>query len=173
MVREYGELYGIRSVINRCGVLTGPWQMGKVDQGVVVLWVARHFWKGKLGYFGYGAEGKQVRDILHISDLFELLDYQVNHLNEMNGQTFNVGGGREVSISLKELTGLCEKITGNKIEIEKVPENRPADIRIYLTDNSKVTKATGWQPKTNPEQIIEDIYNWISENREQLKDILG
>lgn len=173
LIKEYNELFGLKAVVNRCGVLTGPWQMGKVDQGVIVLWVARHFWQGKLGYFGYGGEGKQVRDILHIDDLYDLVDYQIHHMDQMNGQTFNVGGGTEISVSLKELTALCEKVTGNSIEINKVPETRTADIRIYITDNSKVTAATGWKPKKGPEQIISDIYDWIKDNQHQLKNILN
>lgn len=60
LITEYNQFYKIKTVVNRCGVLTGPWQMGKVDQGVIVLWMARHFWKQDLGYFGYGGTGKQV-----------------------------------------------------------------------------------------------------------------
>ena len=45
-------------VVNRCVVLTGPWQMGKVDQGVIVLWLARHFFGGVLEYIGYRGSGK-------------------------------------------------------------------------------------------------------------------
>ena len=60
-------------VINRCGVIAGPWQMGKVDQGVVALWVAKHHFEQELSYIGYGGAGKQVRDVLHIDDLLELV----------------------------------------------------------------------------------------------------
>jgi len=172
-VKEYGETYGIKTIVNRCGVLTGPWQMGKLDQGVIVLWVARHFWKSDLNYIGYGGEGKQVRDLLHINDLFELVDHQSNNFEKLNGQTFNVGGSREVSLSLKELTQLCEEVTGNHINIHKIVENRPADIKLYITDNSKVTAATGWVPKTNPRQIVQDIYDWIKNNEDALKNILN
>ncbi|MBF0317704.1 MAG: NAD-dependent epimerase/dehydratase family protein, partial [Nitrospirae bacterium] len=45
ILQEYVDIYGIKGIINRCGVLTGPWQFGKVDQGVIVHWVARHFWR--------------------------------------------------------------------------------------------------------------------------------
>ena len=147
--------------------------MGKVDQGVVVLWVARHLWKKKLNYIGYGGTGKQVRDILHIKDLFELIDYQAHNLDKVNGETFNVGGGNDVSISLQELTLLCEKITGNKINIEKIADNRMADVRIYVTDNTKVNRHTGWKPKTSPQQIIKDIYEWLIANEKKLKYILS
>jgi CDP-paratose 2-epimerase len=173
MIQEYQALTGMKTVINRCGVLTGPWQMGKVDQGVIVLWVARHIFNGKLGYFGYGGTGKQVRDILHIDDLFRLVDWQIHHLDEVNGEIFNAGGGAETSISLQELTALCEKITGNKIPITSVPENRAADIRIYLTDNTYVTKKTGWKPEIKPEQIIREIAEWIQQHRKQLEPILS
>ena len=171
-IQEYKQFFGLRTVINRCGVLTGPWQMGKIDQGVVVLWLAKHFWKQQLSYIGYGGEGKQVRDMLHTDDLFRLIDWQMHNLDKVNGEIFNVGGGREISVSLKELTAFCQQITGNTIPINKIPENRTADIRIYITDNSKVTERTGWKPEILPKQIFEDIFSWMKENAAQLEMIL-
>ena len=172
LIQEYNKFYGLKTIINRCGVLTGAWQMGKVDQGVVVLWLARHFWQQDLGYFGYGGMGKQVRDILHIDDLFRLIDYQIHHIDNLNNEIFNVGGGLETSISLCELTARCRKITGNEILIKSVPENRQADIRIYVTDNSKISKATNWKPEIKVEEILADIYNWIKNNESSLQNIL-
>lgn len=172
-VQEYHSNFGLNSVINRCGVLTGPYQMGKIDQGVIVLWLARHFWKGKLSYIGHGGKGMQVRDILHIKDLYNLLDFQIHNINKVNGEIFNIGGGNKVSVSLKELTEYCEDITGNKIEIESVIKNRPADIPIYLSDYSKVNKICSWEPQINVHNILEDIYKWIKGNENELKPILG
>jgi CDP-paratose 2-epimerase len=172
LIREFKQFYGIRTVINRCGVLTGPWQMGKVDQGVLVLWVARHYWKKKLAYLGYGGGGKQVRDILHIHDFFELIDHQIHHMDELNGQLFNVGGGTGTSVSLKELTALCQQVTGNTIEIDEINEDRTADIRIYISDNSLVHATTGWAPTVTVAQTVADVHSWIKENEAILKPIL-
>lgn len=172
LIEEYTALAGLKTVVNRCGVITGPRQMGKVDQGVVVLWLAKHYWKQKLSYIGYEGTGKQTRDILHINDLFNLVDYQSHNIDTLNGEVFNVGGGNEVSISLLELTQLCEEITGNKIEISRIPETRAADIRLYITDNSYVTSKTGWKPEISPKQIISDIFAWIKENESDLEKIL-
>ncbi|MBI4689939.1 MAG: NAD-dependent epimerase/dehydratase family protein [Nitrospirae bacterium] len=172
LLNEYIQMYGIRGVINRCGVLTGPWQMGKVDQGFVVLWIARHIYKGKLSYFGFGGNGKQVRDILHVSDLYDLLVRQIKDMNIHNGQTYNVGGARENSISLCELTEYCEKLTGNKIGIESVIEDRIADIPYYISDCSKVREATGWKPRISTSEIIREIADWINKNKEILRPIL-
>lgn len=173
LIQEYHHFYGLRTVINRCGILAGPWQMGKVDQGVVVLWVARHFWQQPLGYFGFGGTGKQVRDVLHIDDLFDLVNYQLQHLEQVSGHTLNAGGGRPTSVSLQELTALCQRATGHAVPISSQVENRQADIAIYLTDNARVTALTGWQPRRSAEQIVEDVYRWLRDHEAQLKPILA
>ena len=173
IIQEYNEMYGVRAVINRCGVLTGPWQMGKVDQGVIVLWVAKHFFRQPLSYIGYGGEGKQVRDILHVRDLYRLLEIQIRDMDIHNGEIYNVGGGLEKSLSLLELTQLCQKYVGNSIPIKSIPENRVGDIRIYITDNSKVTEKTGWKPEISTDKIIEEITDWIRDNSEKLQPILS
>lgn len=173
LIQEYVEFYGLKAVINRCGVLTGPWQMGKIDQGVIVLWLAKHYWKNDLSYIGFGGEGKQVRDILHINDLFDLINLQIQDIDIYSGEIFNVGGGIETSVSLKELTSHCEKITGNKIQIKKVKENRSADIPIYITDNTKIRNMSGWQPKIRTEEILSDVFLWLRENENNVKKLLN
>jgi CDP-paratose 2-epimerase len=173
LLQEYIETYGIRGVINRCGVLTGSWQMGKVDQGVVVLWVAKHLFNKSLSYIGYGGKGKQVRDILHVKDLYRLLEIQINDMDSHNSEIYNVGGGLERTVSLLELTRICQEYTGHKIPIESVNEDRRGDIRIYITDNSKITERTGWKPQISVDQIIQEISSWIEKNSEQLRPILA
>jgi CDP-paratose 2-epimerase len=172
LIQEYNEFYGLKTVINRCGVLTGPWQMGKIDQGVMVLWIAKHFFEQQLAYIGYGGNGKQTRDMLHVRDLYRLIDWQIHNIDKINGEILNAGGGVEVSASLQELTKICQKVTGKTIPISRVAENRPADIRLYVTDNSKVTALTGWKPEIGIEQIVEEITAWLAENREALEPIL-
>lgn len=172
ILKEYQEFYNLKSVVNRMGVIAGPNQMGKVDQGVSVLWMAAHFWKKPLAYFGFGGLGKQVRDILHIDDLCKLIEMQIENFEMFNTGTFNIGGGLANSLSLKEMTHLCEVISGNKISIASIEETRKADIRIYITDNHKITTLTGWKPEKNLNQIFEDIYNWIKLEETKLKSIL-
>jgi CDP-paratose 2-epimerase len=172
LIAEYNHFYGLKTVINRCGVLTGPWQMGKIDQGVMVLWVARHFWKKPLSYIGYGGQGKQVRDMLHVNDLFRLIDIQIHQIEKYSSRTLNVGGGDRISLSLRELTDICKQVTGNTISIESVEEERQADIRIYITDNTEVNHLSGWEPQISPLQIVEEVFEWIRENESDLKPIL-
>ena len=171
-IQEYAAFYGLKAAITRFGVIAGPRQMGKTDQGVVTLWMAKHYWKQSLKYIGYGGTGKQVRDLLHVDDVVSLIDLQIHQIEKFEGKIYNVGGGIENSASLLEMTSICEKITGNKIQIDSEVETRAADLRIYITDNSLIEKEIGWKPTKSVEQIFTDIYHWIKENENQLESIL-
>jgi CDP-paratose 2-epimerase len=171
-IQEYAAFYGLQAAITRFGVIAGPRQMGKTDQGVVTLWMAKHYWNQSLKYIGYGGTGKQVRDILHVDDLVELIDLQIHQIEKFTGKIYNVGGGLENSASLLEMTQICEKITGNTISIASEAVTRTADLRIFVTDNTKIETETGWKPKKSVATVFQDIYHWIKENESQLENIL-
>ncbi len=164
ILEEYADMYGLRYVIDRCGVITGPWQMGKVDQGVFALWMGRHHFKRPLSFIGYGGTGKQVRDFIAIDELGDLVLDQIDRMETLPHRTYNVGGGVASSLSLLELTALCEEITGNRVEMTRVAENRPADVRLYITDNARVSADLGWSPRRTPRETLAQIHAWIREN---------
>jgi CDP-paratose 2-epimerase len=172
LIQEYVFSYGMRALINRCGVIAGPWQMGKVDQGVITLWVARHYFGRPLHYSGFGGQGKQVRDILHVYDLFDLLLLQLEAPERWDGQIYNIGGGNDVSVSLRELTELCIQETGKNVPIASVPETAGVDLRVYVTDTGKAEVDFGWRPTRGSARIIHDIRSWIEEHEETLQSIL-
>ncbi|MFN4854379.1 MAG: NAD-dependent epimerase/dehydratase family protein [Bacteroidota bacterium] len=172
LIQEYAEFYKLDAAITRFGVIAGPRQMGKTDQGVVTLWMARHYWKSPLKYIGYGGMGKQVRDILHVDDLVRLVDMQIHDIRRFQNKIYNAGGGLQNSASLLEMTAICEKITGNKITISREQENRPADLRLFITNHSQLTESTGWRPQKSVEDVFVDIFAWIGKNEKQLKTIL-
>lgn len=173
MALEYADAYGFRCVVNRCGLISGPRQMGKSDQGVIVLWLASHYFGRPLRYIGFGGSGKQVRDVLHIADFCDLVVEQVRDFERYAGRPLNVGGGAENSVSLLEATGLCAAVTGRRIEIAPSPEHRPADVKLYISDNSRVSAINGWRPKRNLRGCLEDIHAWLRANEKSLKSVLG
>ena len=160
------------AVINRCGILAGPWQMGKVDQGVITLWVAHHYFGRPLRYIGFGGRAKQVRDLLHVDDLFDLLVLQLAVPAVWDGRIYNIGGGNDVSVSLRELTELCAAETGRRLSVAAAPETSSVDLRIYLSDTRKAQAELGSAPSRNVPTILRDIHRWIDENRACLEDIL-
>lgn len=172
MIQEYAATYDMRAVINRCGVLTGPWQMGKVDQGVVMHWVASHIFERPLRYIGYGGLGKQVRDILHVDDLLSIVDSQIATVESLRGDVFNLGGGRACSISLCELTQLCREATGRTTPLGSDAATRRADVRVYLTDHGKATERFGFAPTATPATIVAGIARWVFDHRATLEAVL-
>jgi len=171
LIREYEAMYDLRVVVNRCGVIAGPWQFGKVDQGVFSLWMQAHYFKRPLSYIGFGGQGRQVRDLLHIEDLFALIDLQISDLEKARGKVYNVGGGLFSSLSLLEATRLCQEITGNAIAIRTVPLNRPADLAIYISDNRRVTADYGWEPRRNAKTILLDLFAWVRGHEASLRTL--
>lgn len=171
-IQEYADSYGISAIINRCGLISGPWQMGKVDQGVIMHWVLSHIFDRPLQYIGYGGEGKQVRDVLHISDLCRLIQIQIEQFDLFAGSTYNAGGGLSGSTSLKELTQLCQRITGRVVPIERIANNRPNDVIWYVTDNTKIMDISHWKPEKSVEQTVSDIAEWINSHYSALIHIV-
>jgi CDP-paratose 2-epimerase len=173
LVTEYAHAFGLRTVIDRCGVIAGPWQMGKVDQGVFTHWLLSHYFGRELRYIGYGGRGKQVRDLLHVDDLAALIEDQLLRPEHWDGATVNVGGGRDYSLSLRETTEICRDLTGNRVEVQGDERPRPGDVRIYLSDCRLLREQTGWRPERGPRQVLEDVFTWVSENERAVRAALG
>jgi CDP-paratose 2-epimerase len=172
LITEFAHNFGLPCVINRCGVIAGPWQMGKVDQGVFTYWMLAFYFRRPLSYIGYGGTGKQVRDLLHVEDLGDLIDDQLTQPERWAGRTFNVGGGREVSLSLRETTELCRELTGNELDIGTSDEDRPGDVRVYISDASRIDAFAGWRPRRSARDVMRDIYEWVNANEAAVRAAL-
>ncbi|HVY97543.1 MAG TPA: NAD-dependent epimerase/dehydratase family protein [Solirubrobacterales bacterium] len=173
LIEEYRAGLGVPAVIDRCGVIAGPWQMGKVDQGVFTHWMLAHHFGNPLSYIGFGGKGKQVRDLLHVEDLVDLVERQLLAPAEWDGRTVNVGGGRECSLSLLETTAICRELTGNEVPIEPVLETRQGDVPIYLSDCAKLYALDEWRPRRSARQVLADIHEWIAADEQRIAQALN
>ena len=165
LIKEFFFNTNLKYLINRFGVISGPWQFGKQDQGFASLWMAKHFFKKRLSYIGFGGKGHQVRDIIHINDVCSIILLQIQNLKKINNQIFNIGGGDKNKISLQDLTIKCEKITKNKIKISENKRTSLFDIPYFVTDNSKIYKFYKWRPLQSIDRLLYDIYIWLKENK--------
>ena len=172
LIEEFSYAFKLDYIINRCGVISGPLQFGKEDQGFVSLWVWHHIIKKKLKYIGFGGHGNQVRDVLHIQDLSNLILKQINNFKKINNKLFTVGGSNKSYTSLRDLTLVCEKITGNKIIFSKKIKTSIYDIPYFISNNRLVSKTYKWSPKKNINIITSDIYQWIKQDYKQIKKYL-
>jgi CDP-paratose 2-epimerase len=153
---EYGEAYDLPVWINRCGVLAGAGQFGKIDQGIFSFWI--HSWRAQrpLKYIGFKGMGHQVRDCLHAADLLPLLMRQMQEPRRDAPRIVNVSGGVEQSASLRELSAWCEDRFG-KFEVAGSEETRPFDVPWLVLDSTKAQKSWGWKPQTSKEMIWKEI----------------
>ena len=169
LIKEFNYMYKIKYIINRFGVISGPWQFGTVEQGFVSLWVERHLNKKSLSYIGYGGYGNQVRDVIHIDDVCDILYRQILKFKFIFNESFDIGGGVSNSVSLKQLTKKCQKLTKNKIPISKIKSTSIFDVPYFVTNNSKIKKYYNWSPKFNIDQTIIGIYFWLKKNKKILR----
>lgn len=173
LIEEFRSGLGVPAVIDRCGVIAGPWQMGKVDQGVFTHWMLAHQFENPLTYIGFGGEGKQVRDLLHVEDLVDLVERQLLAPERWDGRTVNAGGGRECSLSLRETTEICRELTGNEVPIEPVLETRQGDVPIYLSDCARLFELDQWRPRRSARQVLTDIHEWVAADPERIAAALN
>jgi CDP-paratose 2-epimerase len=173
LIAEYAESFSLRAVIDRCGVIAGPWQMAKVDQGIFTYWLLAHYFGRPLEYLGFGGTGKQVRDVLHVDDLVDLLDDQLARPDHWHGVTANVGGGRSCSLSLHETTALCQELTGKHVNVRNAVTERPGDVPIYVSDCRRLFAHTDWRPRRDARAILADILAWAEQNEAAVRSTLG
>jgi len=173
LLQEYADAFQVPAIINRCGLVAGPWQLGRTDQGVIAFWMARHYFKQSLRYIGHGGTGKQVRDVLHVDDLCDLLMLQLNTIGKHRGEVYNAGGGAACSVSLRELTTQCEALTGNRLNIVGERQDRPADLAWYITDNGSTVPTFNWKPRRDVNGVLTDIHRWLCDHDALARRIFG
>tara|TARA_Y100000385_G_scaffold152387_1_gene158060 strand:+ start:4168 stop:5196 length:1029 start_codon:yes stop_codon:yes gene_type:complete len=170
MAMEYHYAFDIPVYINRCGVIAGPGQFGKIDQGIISFWIYQWLKKKPLKYIGFGGKGKQVRDFISPVDVCSLILEQIHEPNNPT-KIINVGGSIENSISLKELSEWCKNKFGYDNEVIESDEERPFDIPYYVTDNTEAMNTWDWEVSNSKEDILNDIYNFAIENEEFVRNI--
>jgi CDP-paratose 2-epimerase len=152
---EYGAAFNLPVFINRCGVLAGPGQFGKADQGIFSFWIHSFREKRPLKYIGFGGSGRQVRDCLHPRDLADLLTRQLRQPDKA-GRVLNVGGGAGSSMSLAQLTAWCAQRFGPR-EVQCETSNRLYDVPWLVLDAARAEAEFGWRPETRLETVLEEI----------------
>jgi CDP-paratose 2-epimerase len=152
---EYGEAFEFPVWINRCGVLAGAGQFGRVDQGIFSFWINSWLRGQPLKYLGFEGRGCQVRDCLHPRDLVPLLCKQIQ-VQAAQHRIFNVSGGVANSMSLAQLSAWCTNRLGPR-EVLADPEPRPFDIPWMVLDCRRASDEWGWGVDTPIEEVLEEI----------------
>ena len=161
---DYSRMFGLKTVVFRHSSMYGGRQFATFDQGWVG-WFCQQALNIKLGKsepFTISGTGKQVRDVLHATDIISLYFSSLENVEKIAGKAFNVGGGVQNSLSLLELFAMLEELTGEKLLYNKLPE-RISDQRVFVADYSLLKGLTGWQPKTSSREGVASMLDWLAE----------
>ena len=164
---EYGSAFDFPVRINRCGVMAGAGQFGRIDQGIVSFWIHSHRARKPLRYIGFGGHGYQVRDFFDPKDLVSLFAKQTTQIGKDIPGIVNFGGGEASSASLAELTEWCDDRFGRH-EVQPSPETRPFDIPWVIMDSANAKRYWDWEPETSRDTILEEIARHAEENPDWL-----
>lgn len=137
----------------------GTRQFGVEDQGWVAWFVIATILGKPITIYG---DGKQVRDILYVTDLVSAFDSFIS--SNLDHAVFNMGGGSLNTISLLELLELLEEQTGKRSAID-FSQWRPSDQKVYISDISKAKRELAWEPKIIPRDGISKLIEWVAQNK--------
>lgn len=160
-VRDYARSYGLPTVVFRMSCIYGPHQYGTEDQGWVAHFAIRAIENQPVSIYG---DGQQVRDILFVEDLVDAFLLAQQHMPQLAGQAFNIGGGVQNTVSLLELLQTIGQYKGAEIPLSFGPW-RTGDQQYYVSDIQKFRLATGWQPRHSVAQGVAKLYQWLCESR--------
>ena len=160
-VQDYAHVYGLKSGVFRMSCIYGTRQFGVEDQGWVAWFMIATLLGKPITIYG---DGKQVRDILYISDLIRAYDAFIQKSDKLKYAVYNMGGGFNNTISLLELVDILERLTKKRSNI-KYDKWRPSDQKVYISDISKAEKELNWKPAIVVTEGVGRLAKWVEENK--------
>ncbi len=161
-VMDYARIYGMRTLVFRQSAIYGRRQFGVEDQGWVSHFIIAAVMGRQISIFG---DGKQVRDMLHISDVVRAYALGIQHIDTVSGTAINLGGGVNNTFSIwSEFGELLEELHGHPLSV-KWGEWRPGDQKVFIADVRRAKAMLNWEPTISPIDGVHDLYQWVAENK--------
>ncbi len=154
---DYSKIYNLNTSSLRLSCVYGENQWGTEDQGWIAWFIKCAIKNKKIRIFG---NGKQVRDILHVKDLSNLIYIMLKQKKFPKGEAFNIGGGRKNTISLLEVVKKLELKFNKNINLSFL-KPRFGDQKYFVNDLTKIKKLTRWSPKIDINKGLSLFVNWI------------
>lgn len=157
---DYSRVYGLRTVTLRQSCIYGPRQFGIEDQGWVAWFTIAAMLNKEITVYG---DGKQIRDVLHVDDLLSAYQATIDNQEAVTGQSINIGGGPDNTLSLLELLNYLESTLDKKIT-PLWDDWRPGDQPVFVCDLEKANQLLNWQPRYSVEDGVVKLIHWVRDN---------
>lgn len=156
-VLDYAKSWDIPTAVLRMSCVYGPRQLGTEDQGWVAHFLMRALAGEPITVFG---DGRQVRDVLHVSDAVAAYRSVLANIAGLSGEAFNLGGGPSNAVSLRQVLAEIAVLTGRQPEVSHAPW-RTGDQPWFVADTSRLTRKTGWRARVAWREGLRDLAGWL------------
>ena len=160
-VLDYARSFGVPTCVLRMSCIYGPHQMGTEDQGWVAHFLIRALEGRPISIYG---DGRQVRDILNVADAVEAYLAAWRRIAAVRGRAYNLGGGPANAVSLLQLIGFIEELTGRKLELA-FADWRAGDQRYYVSDPSAARRDLGLAEPIDWRRGVAELVQWLAAER--------
>jgi CDP-paratose 2-epimerase len=158
-VLDYARSFGVPTAVMRMSCIYGPRQMGTEDQGWVAHFLIRAIRGEPICIYG---DGRQVRDILDVGDALDAYVTAWKRIDAVQGQAFNLGGGPDNAVSLRQLLRYVEDLIGRPLDLA-FSDWRAGDQRYYVCDTRKAKKQLGWRQATPWRTGVAALARWLQD----------
>jgi CDP-paratose 2-epimerase len=162
-VLDYAKSFGLPTAVLRMSCIYGPRQFGTEDQGWVAHFLISALRGDVISIFG---NGKQVRDILHVSDAVAAYQAALAAIDRIRGRAFNLGGGPLNAVSIRMVLEEIERLTGRSAVLE-YSGWRSGDQTYFVADTRRLHDMVGWRARIGWREGIRDLHDWLAGNRSQ------
>ena len=160
-VLDYARSFGVPTAVLRMSCIYGRGQMGTEDQGWVAHFLIRALEGKPITLYG---DGHQVRDILDVSNAVDAYVQAWRRIDEVQGRAFNLGGGPDNAVSLRQLLAHIADITGREVDLS-FSDWRAGDQRYFVADTRAADAALGLRPKVSWREGVEGLACWLAAER--------
>ncbi|WP_336488777.1 SDR family NAD(P)-dependent oxidoreductase [Methylobacterium nigriterrae] len=160
-VLDYARSFGVPTSVLRMSCIYGPRQMGTEDQGWVAHFLISAIEGRPISIYG---DGRQVRDILHVSDAVTAYLAAWTRIESIAGQAFNLGGGPDNAVSLRQVLAHVETLVGRPVDL-RFSDWRAGDQRYYVSDTRRAALILGLPAPTPWRQGVADLAAWLAAAR--------
>ena len=167
-VLDYSRIFNLKTVVVRQSCIYGENQYGIEDQGWVACLAIQALLGKNINIYG---DGLQVRDVLHVRDLYEFWKAAFFKINKSNGNAYNIGGGLKNKISINNYIKALKREVNTQIKI-KYHDWRPGDQKIYVSDINKALKDLQWSPKIKFDDGLKRLLDWVRNNQATISSTL-
>jgi CDP-paratose 2-epimerase len=160
-VLDYARSFGVPAAAVRMSCIYGLRQMGTEDQGWVAHFLIRALEGQPITLYG---DGHQVRDIMDVRNAVEAYVRVWERIDRISGRAFNLGGGPDNAVSLRELIAYMSEMLGREIDVS-FDDWRAGDQRYFVADTRRIREALDLSLAVPWKEGVALLAEWLRESR--------